>query len=85
MDVPNKENKICGSVSYDSDPISCSLGIYKIWVSKSSRRQGVASRLLDSCLKEFNFSKTEIAFSQPSVDGAKLAESYTRRKDFLIY
>ena len=76
---------MCGSVNYNPEPVDCNLGIYKIWVSKSSRRQGIATKLLDAAFKDSKISKDKIAFSQPSESGRKLATSFFKKSDFLIY
>ncbi|ORX47627.1 hypothetical protein BCR36DRAFT_94016 [Piromyces finnis] len=52
-------------------------GISRIWVSKRERKKGIASQLLESIRKSFLFNITlernQIAFSQPTELGTKLA------------
>lgn len=55
-------------------------GVRAIWVCSSHRRRGVATSLLD-CAKSRIFTQSrqqiEFAFSQPTSDGLKFAQSYT--------
>lgn len=63
-----------------------SLGISRVWTSSSHRRQNVATALLDAALRdhEDNLSsaecgskgKDEVAFSQPTTSGARLARKW---------
>ena len=59
-------------------PVLC--GINRMWVHSSQRRSGICRRLLDSVRRNFiighHLSLHEIAFSQPTRDGAALAASY---------
>lgn len=56
------------------------MGISRIWVSRRHRGCGIATRLLDSARKHTipgtEVAKWELAWSQPSESGGKLAESY---------
>ena len=56
------------------------LGISRIWVSKSHRRKGIATRLLDSARAHFFYGfrvpKKMVAFSQPTESGRQLAEKW---------
>ncbi|ORX80172.1 hypothetical protein BCR32DRAFT_245810 [Anaeromyces robustus] len=70
-------------------PILC--GISRIWVSKKERQKGVASQLLDSIRKHFLFNmileRNQIAFSQPTKLGTKLAYhffNYTNDEEEII-
>ena len=56
------------------------LGISRIWTSKSHRRKGIASALMDCARANFFYGievpKDMVAFSQPSESGGKLAEGW---------
>ncbi|RKP20183.1 hypothetical protein ROZALSC1DRAFT_21631 [Rozella allomycis CSF55] len=55
-------------------------GISRVWVSKSYRRKGVATKMLDALRSSFalgmKLDKANLAFSQPTTDGSMLAQSY---------
>ncbi|EGP83618.1 uncharacterized protein MYCGRDRAFT_49783 [Zymoseptoria tritici IPO323] len=61
------------------------LGISRIWTSPMHRGQGIAMALLDTAVEGYNAhfgasrSKTQVAFSQPTESGAKLARKWTGR------
>ncbi|TPX44149.1 hypothetical protein SeMB42_g04081 [Synchytrium endobioticum] len=79
-----------GGIQYKhNEAVEAVCGICRIWVLKSARAQGIATKLLDCVRKHFVFGTTlspsEIAFSQPTVAGIRLAERYANRKDFLTY
>lgn len=56
------------------------VGISRVWTSKSSRRKGIAMDLLDCVVSNFIYGmeipKEQIAFSQPTESGCRLAESF---------
>ncbi|XP_015227251.1 PREDICTED: N-acetyltransferase ESCO2 isoform X1 [Cyprinodon variegatus] len=64
-------------------------GISRIWVFSLARRQGIATRMLDTVRSTFMFgsylSKDEIAFSDPTPDGKLFATKYCNTPTFLIY
>lgn len=66
--VPNQINK------------RCKVGISRIWVAAKWRRLGIAQQLLDTVLTCLVYGiilrKTEVAFSQPSHAGGKLARQF---------
>ncbi|TPX59971.1 hypothetical protein SpCBS45565_g07605 [Spizellomyces sp. 'palustris'] len=79
-----------GSVTVRRDvTVEVLCGISRIWVLKSERRKGIASKLLDAVRAKFLFGcildKGSIAFSQPTGAGKVLAERYYGRSDFLVY
>ncbi|OZJ04792.1 hypothetical protein BZG36_01873 [Bifiguratus adelaidae] len=78
-----------GAVFCSDRPQRAICGISRIWVSRKYRGQGIGRRLLKAASAYFIFGyripPDEMAFSQPTADGRKLAESFTRRKDFLVY
>ncbi|KAL2315633.1 N-acetyltransferase eso1 [Schizosaccharomyces pombe] len=61
------------------------LGVSRIWVSASRRKQGIASLLLDNALKKFIYgyviSPAEVAFSQPSESGKQFIISWHRSRN----
>jgi GNAT superfamily N-acetyltransferase len=72
--------------------LACKLGVDKVWVHKEFRRTGVASRLLDTLRHNFSRDgtcagvlKADVAFSQTTDDGKRLAAKYTGSVDFLTY
>ena len=56
------------------------LGISRIWTSRSHRRQGIASTLLECARRHFFYgmevTKDLVAFSQPTDSGGKLAKRW---------
>lgn len=56
------------------------VGISRIWTSGSSRRKGIAMDLLDCVVTNFIYGmeipKDQIAFSQPTESGKRLAEAF---------
>ncbi|KAI3641519.1 hypothetical protein MIR68_000649 [Amoeboaphelidium protococcarum] len=62
-------------------------GISRIWTSAGHRRKGIASQLLSVVKITFAFAQVltmkDVAFSQPTALGQKLAESFDQ--DFLVY
>jgi hypothetical protein len=67
----------------------CTVGVSRIWVGEQSRRQGLAIKMLDVARLTFRFGmeidKSELAFSQPTPSGHKLAKRYFGRSDYLVY
>ncbi|XP_062267901.1 N-acetyltransferase ESCO2 [Platichthys flesus] len=74
----------CSSVP---EPAMC--GISRIWVFTLARRQGVATRMLDTVRSTFTYgshlTKEEIAFSDPTPDGKVFATKYCSTPTFLVY
>lgn len=66
--VPNQTNK------------RCKVGISRIWVAPKWRRQGIGHTLLETVLSDLIYGLTlkrvEVAFSQPSYAGGKLARQF---------
>ncbi|KAG0584690.1 hypothetical protein KC19_3G228300 [Ceratodon purpureus] len=64
-------------------------GVRGIWVSRSERRKGIASHLLDAMRKTFclgvALETSQCAFSQPSPDGEAFAARYCGTPAFLVY
>ena len=70
-------------------PFKVSAGIARVWISNESRRKGLATCLLDCARETFCFGveipKSQIAFSQPTAHGHKLAMKYFGCTDYLVY
>ncbi|XP_042359387.1 N-acetyltransferase ESCO2 [Plectropomus leopardus] len=64
-------------------------GISRIWVFSLARRQGIATRMLDTVRSTFSYgshlTKEEIAFSDPTPDGKLFATKYSNTPAFLVY
>ncbi|XP_026173739.1 N-acetyltransferase ESCO2 [Mastacembelus armatus] len=64
-------------------------GISRIWVFSLARRQGIATRMLDTVRNTFMYgshlTKEEIAFSDPTPDGKLFATKYCNTPTFLVY
>ncbi|XP_029903468.1 N-acetyltransferase ESCO2 [Myripristis murdjan] len=64
-------------------------GISRIWVFSLARRQGIATRMLDTVRSTFMYgshlTKEEIAFSDPTPDGKLFATKYCNTPAFLVY
>ena len=79
-----------GRVYYCSKESTPALvGVNRIWVLPEHRRKHVATRLLDSVRATLIYGtiveKDQIAFTDPTPDGRRLASRYTEREDFLVY
>jgi N-acetyltransferase len=66
------------------------MGISRIWVSKCARGQGIANKLLRFAAKRFIYrvplAREQIAFSQPTSSGAKLARHFFGKEGgWLVY
>ncbi|KAM8846614.1 N-acetyltransferase ESCO2 isoform 4-T6 [Synchiropus picturatus] len=81
------ENHRAWCCSTDPEPALC--GISRIWVFSLARRQGVATRMLDTVRRSFSYgshlSTRELAFSDPTPDGKRLATAYCATPTFLVY
>ncbi|BBM98757.1 N-acetyltransferase [Marchantia polymorpha subsp. ruderalis] len=77
------------AIVYNTTPFSAVCGARVIWVSKSERRKGIASHLLDAMRKTFCLGvvlePSQFAFSQPTTDGRKFAQRYCKTDEFLVY
>lgn len=82
----------------DGTPVNVMIGVSRIWVSPSSRRQGIATTLLQSirrchhaspllCDEPCQMPPRLIAFSQPTAEGRKLAAAFLGRgsDQFILY
>ncbi|XP_029352058.1 N-acetyltransferase ESCO2 [Echeneis naucrates] len=70
-------------------PEAAVCGISRIWVFSLARRQGIATRMLDTVRSTFTYgshlTKEEIAFSDPTPDGKLFATKYSNTPAFLVY
>jgi N-acetyltransferase len=68
---------------------SAALGVSRIWVRESHKRQGIASILFDVARANFMFGtiipKEKCAITQPTVEGRMFATSYFGMASFLVY
>jgi N-acetyltransferase len=90
MEQNGRPRKGDGAITICDEDSSAKLGISRIWTSNDSRRQGIARRLLDCAIENFEFAisipKDKVAFSQPTDSGAKLARAWFGKEDgWLVY
>lgn len=78
-----------GAIIYSEVPVPAVCGVRGLWVSRSERRKGIATKLLDAMRKTFCLGyilePCQCAFSQPTSDGKDFAASYCQKDSFLIY
>ncbi|KAG9082910.1 hypothetical protein FS749_006475, partial [Ceratobasidium sp. UAMH 11750] len=80
----------CGNVYCDPTPIPATLGIPRLFVVPSHRRQGIAQKLLDAAAKTAIWgcplypASGQIAFSQPTASGRAVMKSWGGQ-DIRIY
>ncbi|XP_053996754.1 N-acetyltransferase ESCO1 [Hylaeus anthracinus] len=71
----------------ESTPAKCGINI--IWTDMKHRRQGIASKLVDTLRRQFYYgyimSLEDIAFSTPTPSGKIFAEKYTKTRNFKVY
>ncbi|EME77688.1 uncharacterized protein MYCFIDRAFT_120073, partial [Pseudocercospora fijiensis CIRAD86] len=77
-------------VQFSSDAHPAVVGISRIWTSSTVRGQGIAKRLIEVAIKRHNIMaiehKEQVAFSQPTDAGAKLARKwYGRAYGWSVY
>jgi N-acetyltransferase len=77
------------SISRSLKPSKALLGIHQIWVHKSHRHRGIASHLVTAARDHLIFGMVVpvelIAFSSPTEEGLKFAQSYVGSERPLIY
>lgn len=70
-------------------PETAVCGVSRVWVFGQARRQGVATRMLDTVRNTFTYgsplTKEDIAFSDPTPDGRLFATQYCNTPTFLVY
>ena len=78
-----------GVLMHDGREYPAKAGVSHIWVDRACRRAGTARALLDACRRHFamgfSLPVAQLAFSQPTTAGRRLAVAYTGREDFLVY
>ncbi|XP_014605247.1 PREDICTED: N-acetyltransferase ESCO2 isoform X1 [Polistes canadensis] len=71
----------------EKTPAKC--GINVVWTTMSHRKQGIATKLVDTLRANFFYgyimSLDDIAFSTPTPSGKLFAEKYTKSKNFKVY
>lgn len=71
------------SISVGSTAEKVLMGVSRIWTSSAHRRMGIAQTLLDTAADNFLYGmevpKQQVAFSQPTESGGKLARSWFGR------
>ncbi|KAL0129590.1 hypothetical protein PUN28_001691 [Cardiocondyla obscurior] len=71
----------------ENTPTKC--GVNVVWTAMSHRRQGIATKLVDTLRANFFYgyvmSLDDIAFSVPTPSGKIFAEKYTKTKNFKVY
>ncbi|MCO5586987.1 hypothetical protein L7F22_040932 [Adiantum nelumboides] len=64
-------------------------GIRGLWVIKSERRRGIATKVLDAVRSSFVYGlvldASQCAFSQPTSDGMAFAAKYSETDSYLVY
>lgn len=78
------------SISVSNAPEAAVLGISRIWTSNLHRKSGVATTLLESARSDFLYGitvpKEQVAFSQPTESGGRLARKwFGRRSGWHVY
>ncbi|KAM4632887.1 N-acetyltransferase ESCO2 [Polymixia lowei] len=72
-----------------TSPEKALCGVSRIWVFSLARRQGIATRMLDTVRSTFMYgshlTKEEMAFSDPTPDGKLFATKYCNTSTFLVY
>lgn len=73
--------------SEESYPVKC--GICRLWTHPAYRRQGIASKLVDTLRRNFVYgyilSRDDIAFSVPTPDGKSFVTKYVGKNDFFVF
>lgn len=73
----------------DSSPVPAVCGVSRIWTYAPMRRNGIATRLVDSLRATFvlgmNLDHSQVAFSDPTPDGRQFAFNYFKTKNILVY
>ena len=89
---PNKEeeeSKGNSSISRSLKPSKALLGVHQIWVHKSHRQRGIASKLVTAARDHLIFGMMVplelVAFSSPTDEGLVFAKGYTASDTPLIY
>lgn len=77
------------SISVRQETHPAVVGVSRIWTSESSRGKGIAMDLLDCVVSNFIYGmeipKDQIAFSQPTESGKRLAQSFFGDDEWHVY
>eukprot|EP00250_Pteridium_aquilinum_P026711 c33472_g1_i1 orf=138-1253(+) len=70
-------------------PVAAVCGVRGLWVSKTERRRGIATELMDAVRTSFIYGlvldASQCAFSQPTPEGKAFAAKYCRTDQYLVY
>lgn len=88
--VPNDNVQELGrAIMCSKTEVPAVCGVRGIWVSRTERRKGIASHLLDAMRKTFcvgvTLETSQCAFSQPTPAGEAFAARYCGTPSFLVY
>ncbi|KAF6258409.1 ESCO1/2 acetyl-transferase-domain-containing protein [Scenedesmus sp. NREL 46B-D3] len=65
------------------------LGVRMVWVSSEQRRKGMATKLLDAArcnmVPGYVVPRSQLAFTQPTVEGARLAAAFADTQQIMVY
>jgi N-acetyltransferase len=97
-EVKNKEGNCCmqpcnnhsGIVLADKSSVKKAVwGVRMMWTNQTARRKGIATKLLDSVRSQLArgcvLPRADLAFSQPTPEGAALIQAYIGSPRFLVY
>ena len=77
------------NVERSSTPRPCLVGVHKLWVHNSVRKQGIASSMLDAMRDHYIYGMVvpteQIALSSPTAAGANFARQYLESASILVY
>lgn len=72
-----------------TESVKALCGISRIWVFSKTRRQKIATRLVECIRRDFLYGciieKKNLAFSDPTPNGRVFAENYIGKKDVLVF
>jgi len=78
------------TITVNDSPSPATIGISRIWTSKSYRGKGIAVAMLNSVISDYReidrVPKDMVAFSQPTTSGARLARKwFGKQHGWLVY
>jgi N-acetyltransferase len=78
--IPHQDPSLACQLGKQTRPAM--IGILRVWVARTRRRQGIAAILLDTVTRKAVFplklARKSVAFSQPTTEGFALASSFQR-------
>lgn len=87
VDEPNSSSVVVTKSSQSRKRCQCAVRV--IWTSKDSRRNKIASKMLDCARAQIIngqiIPRKNIAFSQPTMAGSRFIEHYVQSSEFLVY